>query len=379
MNPSDVYAREITTYLEQRELVAFVGAGLSMGARLPGWYQLIAELAGRIDYALPPEQWATGDTLIEAAQAYINERNLNNLVRFLRDKLDTTTIQPSAAHKALARLPLGLVFTANYDDLLERAFKQAGKRVNLVVEDQDISLMGHGPDQVNIIKIYGDLNRPHTLVLARQQYEQFFLKRPQIVKLLETEFGRSAGLYLGWSHTDPHFKLLFGELFGRFGSLMRSGYAVMFEVDDNQRSEFRRKQIELIELPGKGDRTVRLANWLDSLAPVMPPPGAEPKDTIETLKSSQPAETEQTKPIRTLPDTATIRQCVLEAFPDQEFTPFCYDHFRPVYDYFATGMDRLQKVQILMEYCDRQGEYEKLLALIEKLRPHQYRQFFGES
>ena len=33
-------------------------------------------------------------------------------------------------------------------------------------------------------------------------------------------------------------------------------------------------------------------------------------------------------------------------FSDEELTTFCYRQFRPVYEEFATGMSRTQKVQI---------------------------------
>ena len=115
---------------------AFVGAGLSAGAGLPGWYDLIAELSARIGYELPPAKWATGDALIDAAQAYVNRQGLHALISHLKDRLDTTGVQPTAAHRALARLPISLVFTANFDDLLERAFRDAGKRVEVVVQRQ---------------------------------------------------------------------------------------------------------------------------------------------------------------------------------------------------------------------------------------------------
>ena len=69
-----------------------------------------------------------------------------------------------------------------------------------------------------------------------------------MVKLLETAVGQSTMLYLGWSHTDPHFNLVFGEMLTRFGSLIRSGYAVMFDVNDNQRRELERKHIRTVEL-----------------------------------------------------------------------------------------------------------------------------------
>ena len=77
---------------------------------------------------------------------------------------------------------------------------------------------------------------------------------------------RSDTLYLGWSGSDPYFKLVFGELLSRFGQMMRPGYAVMFDVTDDQRDELRRKQIRLVELPA-GDRTAQLAGWLESLVP----------------------------------------------------------------------------------------------------------------
>ncbi len=251
--------------LADGEVNAFVGAGLSVGAGLPDWYALISELAGRIGYDLPPRQWASGDALIDAAQAYVNREGLHSLIAHLKDRLNTTGLHPTAAHRALARLPVSLVFTANFDDLLERAFRDAGKRVETVVRDSTIPFMRRGPGTVNIVKLYGDLDQPETIVLARQQYDAYFLQRPQMVKLLEVELSRSDTLYLGWSGTDPYFRMIFGQLASLFGGMMRPGYAVMFDVTDAQREELARRQIRPVQLPA-GDRTAQLAAWLESLA-----------------------------------------------------------------------------------------------------------------
>ncbi|MCI0556098.1 MAG: SIR2 family protein, partial [Anaerolineae bacterium] len=176
-----------------------------------------------------------------------------------------TNKRPSLAHLALARLPISMVFTANYDDLLEQAYRQAGKRVQLVVSDNALPFLRRDPNIVNVVKLYGDLDQPETIVLARQQYESYFLQRPQMIKLLETELARSDLLYLGWSHADPHFNLLFGEMLSRFGQFIHTGYAVMFDVPQNQRIDLERKHIRLIELPSNSDRTLQLAEWLDGL------------------------------------------------------------------------------------------------------------------
>ena len=260
---------DLRQHLAAGEVAAFVGAGMSIGAQLPSWYDLIAELSARIGYELAPAKWATGDALIDAAQAYVNHQGLHSLISYLKDRLDTTGKQPTAAHRALARLPISLVFTANFDDLLERAYRDAGKRVEVVARDTSIPFMRRGPDTVNIVKLYGDLDQPDTIVLARQQYESYFLQRPQMVRLLETTLATSDMLYLGWSGSDPYFKMIFGELLSRFGGMMRPGYAVMFDVTDAQREELARQQIRLVELPA-GDRAAALAAWLRGLSESLP-------------------------------------------------------------------------------------------------------------
>jgi len=368
----DDLQRNLTT----GNVCAFVGAGLSAGAGLPGWYDLIAELSARIGYELPPAKWVTGDALIDAAQAYVNRQGLHGLISHLKDRLDTTGVQPTAAHRALARLPISLVFTANFDDLLERAFRDAGKRVEVVVKDSSIPFMRRGPDTVNIVKLYGDLDQPDTIVLARQQYESYFLQRPQMVKLLETELARSDTVYLGWSGSDPYFKLVFGELLSRFGGMMRPGYAVMFDVTDAQRDELARKQIRSVELPA-GDRTAALAAWLESLAGAAPRPDPQGTSSVKPVQVAPAA----TAPAATAPQAANpvtwnrsaIRQLLGDAFNDEELTTLCFDHFPAVYEAFGSGMSKGDKILRLLDYCVRREQVAQLLAAVQTANPAQYR------
>ena len=271
---------ELEQALITGNVCAFVGAGMSVGAGLPGWYDLIAELSTRIGYELPPPKWTTGDALIDAAQAYVNRQGLYSLISYLKDRLDITGKQPTAAHRALARLPISLVFTTNFDDLLERVFQDAGKRVEVVTGDKMIPFMRREPDTVNIIKLCGDLDQPDSIVLARQQYDSYFLQRPQMVELLENAVIYDM-LYLGWGGSDPYFKMIFGELLSHFGQMMRPGYAVMFDVTDAQRDELARKQIRLVGLPA-GDPTTQLAGWLESL--MLEFQGVEPEARAADVK-----------------------------------------------------------------------------------------------
>ena len=218
------------------------------------------------------------------------------MITFLRRNLDSLGKSPTAAHQALARLPIKLVFTANYDDLLERAFRDAGKRVNLVTKDNYIPYIEQGGNVVNVLKLWGDLDQPESIVLTREQYGRFFLERPQLVKLLQVQLGLSTMLYLGWSHRDPHFNLIFGEMVASYGGNMKPGYAAMFDVDDAQRAEFKRKQIRPVELPGDMS-IVRLlwrrgwTAWSPPAAPAAVPgsPGIPAPMVTPGRESTQPA------------------------------------------------------------------------------------------
>ena len=65
----------------------------------------------------------------------------------------------------------------------------------------------------------------------------------------------------------------------------------------------------------------------------------------------------------------------MAAFDDQELTIFCYDFFRRAHDRFTVGMTKPQKVQLLLEECEKQGRMETLLAHVEEAYPFQYARF----
>ncbi len=73
-------------------------------------------------------------------------------------------------------------------------------------------------------------------------------------------------------------------------------------------------------------------------------------------------------------NTAALRDLLNAAFSDEELEIFCYDYepFRAVYDSFSTGMSRLQKTQILLSWCERNGRFAELLQQVQIRNPYQY-------
>lgn len=261
---------ELTEAFSRNEVVPLLGSDFTVSAGLPDWYTLVSALAERSGQPMPPPEWATKEALTSIVQTYVNQRGLNNLISYLKDRLSTIGVTPTAAHRALAELPVDLILTVTLDDLLERALREAGRRVEIVVRDSDIPLMRRGSGIVHIVKVYGDLSQPDMLVFARQQQERFALERPQLLKLIETEMSRSTMLYLGWGRNEPLFGLNLGEMAAHYGSMARMGYVVVRELSPAQTDEWRRLHVQPVLLPDGASEADRLASWIRAICSSIP-------------------------------------------------------------------------------------------------------------
>lgn len=72
------------------------------------------------------------------------------------------------------------------------------------------------------------------------------------------------------------------------------------------------------------------------------------------------------------PNTPDIRRFLTEAFSDAELTTLCFDYFRDVYEDFAAGMSKRDKIQRLIEHCDRRSDMFNLLTALRKERATRY-------
>jgi len=78
-------------------------------------------------------------------------------------------------------------------------------------------------------------------------------------------------------------------------------------------------------------------------------------------------------------DTEAIRELLTIAFGSEEFTQFCYDHFREVSNDFDSGQPRGVKIQFLIDYCARYEQFEELLRLVKEKNPCQFARFSSQA
>jgi hypothetical protein len=289
---------EIVAEISSGNCVIFVGAGLSVGAGLPGWSELISRLAADLDCSLEDHDFLT------IAQAYEYKFGRKALLSIVRECTDTSGRVPTPTHRALCALPsLGVWpwITTNYDDLLERSLEESGRPPCVVLRDKDVPATA-GRSNV-IVKIHGDVSEPETIVLTKNDYFVAPLTKPVVWNMLSNTLAQRTFLFLGYSMKDPDFTQLQGTLLHRLGTeAMKRSFALMFGPDEVVRADLASRNISIVDL-GRADgeqatdllRTfvLRVVQRL-SLFPVVPQefhgkPEAEvlvPEEVRQKLKNS---------------------------------------------------------------------------------------------
>lgn len=181
----------------------FVGAGLSAAAGLPNWNDLLEPLAAEIG--------VTGkfDDLPLLAEYY--EQNAPGrrpaLDNHLRDRLSRFRT-PAAGHELISHLPIGEIWTTNFDPLLELAIPKA----TVAASDNDALDIGTG--HRTIIKMHGSLSRDlppvwtSPPVITRGDFERYEDSHPRMWALLRASYLTRTMLFLGFSFSDPNIEVL---------------------------------------------------------------------------------------------------------------------------------------------------------------------------
>jgi hypothetical protein len=218
--------------VRSRQCILFLGAGVhapppdgslfryAPELRPPSGAALSHQLAAECDFArrFPGED---PGNLQRVALAYEIDSSRGRLVDAIIDAVDVGR-QPSPMLTALARLDFPLVITTNYDQLFERALRDAGKRPRVAVYNPEpqptTDFRNATPESPVIYKLHGDIAHRESLVVTDEDYIQFVLrmsdKEPYDPIPLSLKFFLTGWttLFVGYSLLDYNLRLLFKAL-----------------------------------------------------------------------------------------------------------------------------------------------------------------------
>lgn len=286
----------VARFIRKGTLVPFLGAGVNlsdraadavfaMGQLLPSGREL-ADLLAR-EFYYPSE-----DTLdlLRVSQYVAVMAGEGSLYEQLHEIFDHD-YAPTALHRFLAEVPSLLrqqgqeryqvILTTNYDDVLERAFQDAGEPYDVVyylsegehrgkcrhVAPDGTATVIDRPNEYNavspeertvIVKLHGAIDRRDTgedsFVISEDDYIDFLATGSEIADLLPVEVaaklnGKTHFLFLGYGLRDWNLRVILRRIWGR-QVLKEVSWAVLDRIDDVDRKWWQRwGPMEILEVP----------------------------------------------------------------------------------------------------------------------------------
>lgn len=77
------------------------------------------------------------------------------------------------------------------------------------------------------------------------------------------------------------------------------------------------------------------------------------------------------------PGRATIVELLTNSFDDMEISMICFEHFPEVENRFGESTNKMRKIKLLLEYCERQRQTSRLLQVVKEKNPLQYQFYLG--
>jgi hypothetical protein len=203
--------KELVDAIKARDVILFVGGGVSMNLGLPSWEELIEKLAQDLGYEKDIYK-TLGDPLV-LAEYYKLTRGIGPLRSWMDRKwhnLEKVDISQSYIHQMIVELDFPIIYTTNYDRWIEFAFDAHGKEYVKISDVSDIKDIRENKTQ--IIKFHGDFDNDSSIVLTESSYfDRLDFETPLDIKLRADVLGRSI-LFIGYSLSDINIRFLLYKL-----------------------------------------------------------------------------------------------------------------------------------------------------------------------
>ena len=259
---TEAHLGELAEEIWRGRCIAFVGAGFSAAAALPGWVELLRDALSLV----PPEHanYSAVDCTLQNPEP--SNRELEAAGQLLQDAIGTQrfreVISGSLAidesslstryvqrRRMLRELPFRAILTTNFDPLLPGSLPTAEGYRRLLRDstggpwDPRYWPGGEGPQ---VMQVHGAVGTDR-LVFARRDYRELLFRDPGYLTFLRALFATRTVLFMGFSFRDAYVDLLRAEL---MALIERPGttdaveppvlsYAMMTDLSEAEASYFR--------------------------------------------------------------------------------------------------------------------------------------------
>lgn len=236
--------RDFASAIEDSAASVFVGAGLSKAAGYPTWAELLVDIASELE--LPIDR--VHDLSALAQWSITEEGGASKVLSVIRKEIGPTRPIPESI-KTLARLPIRNIWTTNYDRLIERAFEEIERPLDVISQGPDLTVRGIS-GAAKLLKMHGTVDMPSQIVISTDDYELYKKDRAGFLTLLEANLTTTSMLFAGLSFADPNLKHVLGAIRESFHDVPPEHFALVkrpqeAEFHDSEEYNFRLRQHNL--------------------------------------------------------------------------------------------------------------------------------------
>lgn len=199
----------VDAYQSQR-LIPFLGAGFSAPLRLPGWSELMQWMGEPLGFD-PAVFELQGMPWQQAGYYELEKGSLDPFIAQMRRRFHAPKAnalrRKSAQHRALAQLDVRRIYTTNFEHHVERALRDAGKKVEALVRLEDFA-KPRRHDACQVVKFHGDLEHPDTVVLTERQFFERFRLEAAPDQCLRADLLGHVFLFVGYSFSDINIRYI---------------------------------------------------------------------------------------------------------------------------------------------------------------------------
>lgn len=209
--------------LRNGNVLAWIGAGMSIGVGYPSWNQLVNTIAENISNVawekttLPEWTQKNASSNPEWVAEVLSTTNKKEYFDALKNEFKLNKNQLNLTHAILGILPFKGYITTNYDTLIESNLEVFTKYKPMVFKnDNAMSLLTDYTDQKFVYKIHGDINSDlENIILTETDY--YALQRDEIYKkILSWLFSKYTLVSFGYSLRDRDFRSILNERYELF-------------------------------------------------------------------------------------------------------------------------------------------------------------------
>jgi hypothetical protein len=239
-----------------KPVLGLCGAGVSVPIGYPTWQGLIELLIDRLEatnYDVPPDIRATVNAqqahLPNAASYVKTQMDPGTYYNFLKEVFSPrATVDFSHELECLARVPVRLWMTTNYDNCLSQALsEQLGQNVAVLNRVPFDNLLDSPSTLPQVVHLHGNANEPEAIVLTSEDYQEFYSHPSRLLRTFESLVPLTL-FFVGYSLSDVELTNCLATTKRIFGASTGWHYALLPKSGSDSDESLQQRAVGLREM-----------------------------------------------------------------------------------------------------------------------------------